>query len=192
MNTHTDAQDSHDVQRLTITLELLSEGTYEADLALVAAVGRATIEDLEQDKYTVQPVATGQRGGDFLVQVLAFLETIPADVWTHKALVERVMNDASTLVTICTGVIPLLSHIFQADKRQAAKQHVDYQPLKMTLEIDGHPVSIEAHDVEEAEAAFKLARRIYQQHPDLAKKVTPRSSVKVKGTLPAQPRRKRR
>lgn len=189
MNTHTDPLNT---QQLTVTLELLSEGSYEADFALVAAVGRATVEVLEQERYMVRPVAPGQRGGDFVVQVLALLEAVPADVWAQRALVERVMTDAGTLVTICVGVVPLLRQLLRVHKQQEAKQHMNQQPLKMTLEIDGHPVSVEAQDVEEAEAAFKLAKRIYEQQPDVAKRVTPRSSVKVKGTLPAQPQRKRR
>jgi hypothetical protein len=193
MNLHVDAQDAHDVQQLTIRLELLSEGMYEADLALVAAVGRATVEGLEQDdRYTVQPVPTGERGGDFLVQVLTFLEALPADVWTHKTVIERVMTDAGTLVGICTGVVPLIRRVFQAHKQQEAKKHGVHQAFKMTLEIDGHAITLEAQDVEGAEAGLKTAARFYEQHPDAAKKITPRSHVKVKGKLPAQPQRKRR
>src|SRR5437763_9092987 len=164
MNVYIEAQDSYDSQQLTITLELLSEGFYEADLALVTAVGRAIVGGLEEDRYTIRPVATGQRGGDFLVQVLAFLEVVPAEVWTHKALVERLMADAGTLVGICTGVVPLIRRVFQGHKQQEEQKHVVLQPIKVTLEIDGHPVSVEAGDVEEAEAALKLARRFYEQH----------------------------
>jgi hypothetical protein len=47
MNVHTDTHNSHSAQQLTITLEILSEGSYEADLALVADVGRAMLEELE-------------------------------------------------------------------------------------------------------------------------------------------------
>ena len=193
MNTHADTQASHDAQQLTITLELLSEGIYEADLALVAAIGRATIDELKEgDKYTVRPVHTGERGGDFLVQVLTFLEAIPVDVWTHKALIERVMADAGVLVGICTGIVPLIRRVFQAHEQQTDKKRIVLQPIKMTLEIDGHQVTVEAEDVEGADAGLKAAVRFYEQHPDAAKKVTPRSSVKVKGKIPAQPQRKRR
>jgi hypothetical protein len=192
MNAYTDSQGSTDPQQLTITLELRSEGLYEADLALVADVGRATVEELEEGGYTVQPVVTELRGGDFLVQVLMFLESIPVNVWAHKALVERVMADAATLIGICAGIVPLVRRVLHAHKRQADKQHVVLQPIKMTLEVDGHQVTVEAQDVEGADAGLKAAARFYEQHPDAAKKVTPRSSVKVKGTLPAQPRRKRR
>jgi hypothetical protein len=193
MNTHADTQDSQDAQQLTITLELLSEGIYEADLALVAAVGRAAVDELkEDDKYRVQPVYTGERGGDFLVQVLTFLGAVPVDVWTHGALIERVMTDAGTLVGICAGVVPLIRRVFQAHERQKDKKRVVLQPIKMTLEIDGHQVTVEAQDVEGADAGLKAAARFYERYPDVAKKVTPRSSVKVKGKIPAQPQRKRR
>lgn len=192
MNTYTDAQDSYDPQQLTVALELQTEGFYEADLALVAAVGRATVEALERDRYTIKPAVTGQRGGDFLVQILALLETIPADVWTHRALVERVMTDAGTLVGICTGVVPLIRRVFQAHKQQEDKKHVVLQPVKVTLEIDGHQVVVEAQDVEGADAGLKAAARFYEQYPDVAKKVTPRSSINVKGKIPAHPQRKRR
>ena len=193
MSTYRDSQGLNDPQQLSVTLELLSEGFYEADRALVGDVGRATVEGLEgEDGYIVQPVARGQRGGDFVVQVLTTLATVPVEVWTHKELVERVMTDAGTLVTVCVGVVPLVRRVFQAHKRQEEKRPVVLQPIKMTLEIAGQQVTVEAQDVEGAEAGIKVAARFYGQHTDAAKKVTARSSVKVKGAVPAQPQRKRR
>jgi hypothetical protein len=192
MNKITDPQDSRGTQSINVTLELLSEENDIADLALVAAIGRATAELLQEDGYAVRPIATGQRSGEFLIHILIFLESIPANMWSHKALIERLMNDAGALVTVCASVVPIISRIFQAHGQQEKKRHILHQPIKMTVEIDGHIMSFEAHDIEGAEVAFKLAERFYESYPDVAKKVTSHSKVKVKGQLPPKPQHKRK
>jgi hypothetical protein len=192
MNLHPESQSEHQV---TILFELISEGSNEVDLALVNAVGRDVTNALQNDGALVQSVETGAgaRGGEFLVQVITTVTTIAADAWAYKDAFEHVLNDAGSLVTICTGVTPLLQRLFQSHKQRAGQYiGTTLQPLKITLEIDGAPVTIEANDVEQAEAALKVAQRFYRSHPDVAKKVTPQSNVKVKGSLPGQPQRKRR
>lgn len=192
MNLYPESQSEHQV---TILFELISEGSNEVDLALVNAVGRDVTNALQNDGALVQSVETGAsaRGGEFLVEVITTVTTIAADAWAYKDAFEHVLNDAGSLVTICTGVVPLLQRLFQSHKQRTG-QHTGtpLQPMKITLEIDGAPVTIEANDVEQAEAALKVAQYFYRSHPAVAKKVNSQSKVKVKGSLPSQPQRKRR
>jgi hypothetical protein len=60
------------------------------------------------------------------------------------------------------------------------------------LEVDGASISIEAPDLENAEAAMKLAQRFQMQHPAVASQVTSQSSAKLKARVPKRPPRKRR
>ena len=176
--------------RLTINLEILAEDASDLDLALTSAVGRDTIDELQHDGYIVQPVSTGQRGGEILVEVITTLTTIAAHAWAHKETFERVINDTGALVTVCGGIVPIAKTLLQAfGKRTASSSNA---PIKMTLEIDGAPISVEAADLEQAEAALTLAQKFYASHPASAQKVTAASKVKLKGCVPKVPQRKRR
>src|SRR6266567_2801300 len=120
MNQQTAAQNG---QQLTITLELLPEGINEADLVIVNKVGSDIISDLQGHGYGISPVSTGQRGGEFLVQFVTYITTtavyLAGEAWAHKETFERVMNDASTLVTICTGIVPLLRSVVQSHRKRS-------------------------------------------------------------------------
>jgi hypothetical protein len=192
MNQHTEAQNG---QQLTITLELLPDGIHEADLVIVNTVGSDIVSDLQGRGYGISPVSTGQRGGEFLVQFVTYITTtavhLAGEAWAHKEIFERVMNDASTLVTICTSIVPLLRSLVQAHHKHAQPSS-PRQILKIMVEIDGAPVTVEAEDITQAEAGLQLARRFYEKHLAAAKKVTLKSKVKVKGHVPAQTQRKRK
>jgi len=64
---------------------------------------------------------------------------------------------------------PLLLHVFKIQEKH---------PIKISVVIDGAPVSVEAADLQDAEAAVKLAQRFHSAHP--AVKVTGKSQVKAK------------
>jgi hypothetical protein len=58
-------------------------------------------------------------------------------------------------------------------------------PVKISVVIDGAEVSVEAADLQEAEAALKLAKRFHSAHP--AVKVKPQSQVKAKVKVSKKP-----
>ena len=64
---------------------------------------------------------------------------------------------------------PLLLHVFKIQEKH---------PIKISVVIDGAPVSVEAADLQDAEAAVKVAQRFHSAHP--AVKVTGKSQVKAK------------
>lgn len=194
--------ESHGQQHLTMTLELLSEGIYEADLVLVNAVGADIVTRLQQHDYLVEPVPTGLRGGEFLIQITTTLTTDMTSfammVWANKETLERVLADASALVVAWGGIIPLLKHMIRVHEVRseqripAAAAGKPAKPMKITVEIDGAPVTVEAEDIEQAEAGIRCAQHFYESHPVVAKNVTPQSKIHVKGHLPAQPQRRRK
>lgn len=174
---------------LLIQWELPTAQPEEADLALLSALGRDTIDALQRAGYTTQSIPTGQRGS-IIVDVVTTLTTVVTNAWTSGSL-ERALNDASAVVTLCGGIVPvarLLLHTFQKRVSTSTAR----EPVKITVEIDGVPITVEAADLEQAEAALKLAQRFQSQHPTTAKNVNTHSKVQLKASLPSVPRRKRR
>jgi len=178
--------ESDNSNRFRITLEVIPDDPHDADPALVDAVGRDTADALRNDGYTIEPVYTGTRGGDFLVGIL-----IPMLVtaWTQK---DTILADGSALITIFTPVVSFAKRLHEAHERRVGKDAAQQSPIKITVEIDGASISIEAPDLENAEGAIKLAQRFQTQHPAVASKVTNRSSAKLKASVSKRPPRKRR
>lgn len=173
-------------QAIKLTLEVVPENHRDADPALVDAIGRDTADRLRNSGYTVVPVYTGRRGGNFLVEIVA---PVLIAVWANK---DVILADSSALVTIFTPVVLIAQHLFDAYKQQMGKDAEQQSRIKITIEIDGAPISVEAPDLATADAALKLAHRYQAQHPAVAAKVTPQSMVKVAGSIPKeQPRRRR-
>ena len=170
----------------TITLEIVPEDPHDADPAMVDAVGRDTADALRNDGYTIEPVYTGQRGG-FLINVLIPVLTA---AWAQKDII---LTDGSALVTIFTPVVLIARHLQEIhERRKGGKDTVQQSPIKITAVIDAAPITIEAPDLETAEAAMKLAKRFQTQHPAVASKVTNQSNTKLVGSVSKRPSRKRR
>jgi hypothetical protein len=174
-----------------MTLELVGD-KQGSDPAFVNAVGYESIDMLQQAGYTVRPVYTGQKGGGFLVEVVTTVTQLATAAWDHRAAVEEVVNDLSSLVTIFGVALPVLKKVFHAYEERVGKEESVSRPIKMTLEIDGSPIVIEAAYVKQAEAILALARRFHSAHPVVATHVNGKSSVKMKGRVPARKQRRRR
>jgi hypothetical protein len=177
--------ESDSSSNFTIALEIVPEDPQQAYPALVDAIGRDTVNMLRNEGYALEPVYTGQRGG-FLVDVIVpFLNTL----WTQK---DTILADGGALVTIFTPVVLIAKHLQEVHKKRAEKSNVQQSHIKLATEIDGAPFFIEAPDLETTEAAMSLARRFQAQHPTVAAKVTNRSNVKIKASVPRRQPKKRR
>jgi hypothetical protein len=190
MDQQTTADTAHTPEEVVMTLELVA-AEQEGDPALVNAVGRATAAALQQQGYTLRPVSTGQKGG-FLVEVVTTVTQFAALAWDHRAVAEEVIADLSGLVTIFGTIVPALKQVFHAYEQQVGKQESTNDPITIALEIDGAQLLITAPDVEQAEAALRLAQRFRTAHPTVARQVTTKSKVKGQGRIPARKRRPRR
>jgi len=182
----------NNLEQMVVILEITSEDPQDGDMALVDAVRRDTIDALQNDGYRVQIPYTGERGGVTPIEVVTILTNAATYVWAHKDVIEETMNDMSALITIFGGVIPVIKHVFKANEQRAIKDHIPSQPIKIATIIDGTSISVEASDLEQAEAALTLARRFRAQQPAVATKVTTKSNVKVKGNVPKRQTRRRR
>ena len=96
---------------------------------------------------------------------LTVLQSGAVEAWTH-------VDTIALLCAIFETTKPLLLSVFKVQEKYV---------VKISVVIDGAPVSVEAADLRDAEAALKLAKRFHSAHP--AVKVTPRSQVKVKVTV---------
>ena len=178
----TQANSDHS-NRFKITLEVVPDDSHDADPALVDAVGRDTADALRNDGYTIEPVYTGTRGGGLLVNVVM---PMLATTWAQKDII---LADGSALVTIFTPIVLIARKLHEAHDQRKGKDAAQQSPIKITVEIDGAPISIEAPDRETAET---LAQRFLTQHPAIASRVTSQSKAKIKASVPKKPPRKRR
>ena len=172
------------LDRPRITLEVVPEDSHVADPALVDAVGRDAIDALRTDGYTFEPVYTGQRGG-FLVDVL-----IPSlnTAWANRDII---LADGSAAITIITPIVALIQHLRKAHEKRVGKEAFQQAPIKITVEINGVPVSIEASELETTENILRFVQRFQTEHSAIAAQMTAQSHVKVIGSVPNKPSRKR-
>ncbi len=161
---------------VVITLELVADEE-EVDPALITAIGRETATTLQHDGSTLRPVYTGQRGGPFIVEVVQAVEQAAVQVWSNRAAIEEGLNDLSALVTIFSAALPIIKRL---------------HPVKISIEIDGTRLAVEAADLAQAAAALTLAQQFHTAHPKEAAKINPKSQVKVQGRVPRKPRRRRK
>ena len=180
------------LEQMVVLLEITPEDPQDADIAFVDAVRRDTIEALQKEGYRIQLSYTGQRGGVAPVEIFTTLTNAASYLVAHKDVIEETMNDISALITIFGGVIPIIKHVFKANDHRALKEQVLSQPIKIATIIEGVPIFVEANDLEQAEAALKLARRYQAQYPTVAAHVTTKSNVRVKGNIPKKQARRRR
>ncbi len=147
----------------SILLEVVPEDEQESNPVVTGEVGRSIVNGLRQEGFVVEPVYTGQRGAlALLFTVVTVLQSGALEAWTH-------IDAIAALCTVFETTKPLLARVFKAQEKH---------PVKISVEIDGAPVSVEAADLQDAEAALILAKRFHTAHP--AVKVTPQSQVKAK------------
>lgn len=132
---------------------------------------------------------TGTRGGPS-VELITALTQAAAYAWDHRTIAEEIINDMGSLVTIFGGVVPPIKYLFLSHRQRASRESLPPPPIKITVEIDGASISVEASTVEQAEAALKLAQKYHSSHPD--KKVTTKSKVTVKASISKRKSRPRR
>lgn len=186
MSTQSESDSSY---RFTITLEVIPESMNDADPALVDAIARDTADALRNDGYSIQSVYTGQRGGNqILVEVITFLQNVPSEVWAERDTLGLI----SSLCTIFGSVIAVAKYLLSAHKKRTDRDAIQQSTIKITTQIDGASMSIEAPDLESVKGALNLTKRFYEKYPAVAAKVTPQSNIRVKGSVPKRQPRKRR
>jgi hypothetical protein len=90
------------------------------------------------------------------------------------------------------SLLLLLKRTKKAHTQYVGQQDSTTHSIKLTIEIDGKPLVIEAADLTQADAALKLALKYRALYPATATQVSPKSTIKVQGQMPARKRRRRR
>ncbi len=80
-----------------------------------------------------------------------------------------------TVATLAVGVLQILPRL--SALRKAKSSQLLY-PIKITLELDGTPITIETPDLERAEEIMKLAQRLHANHSSIAVEKTPQRAIK--------------
>src|SRR5258706_1219202 len=97
-------------EELVITFELVTDED-EGDRELVLGVGHDTVAALQQEHYTLRRGYTGSKGG-FWVQLV-----VPGAqfVWEYHG---EIIADLSGLVTIFTGILPVLQKMLHVHEQR--------------------------------------------------------------------------
>jgi hypothetical protein len=166
------------------------------DPAFTNSIGLDMVTILRDEGYSIEPVYTGQRGG-ILVEIGMALAQILTFVKDNHAAISESIQDLGGLVGIFTGIVPLCKQMLHATAKHALTGNATTAavvpvPIKITVEIDGHTMSVEAADLAQANAALILARQFATAHPSTAKQASPTTSkVKAHGQITRPPRKKR-
>ncbi len=83
-------------------------------------------------------------------------------------------------------------HISVLGQEQEKRKEGTAGPIRLTVEIDGLPLTIEASDLAGTDEALKLAMKYRSAYRSKAAVATTRSNVKVQARLPGRKRRSRR
>src|SRR5579875_1393643 len=83
-------------QEVSFLFELLTEGTHEADIALVSSIGQDMRDALPGEGYFVQSVEPSgeapRGGGEILVRFVTFVTNAAVSAWVHR---DAVLADAA-------------------------------------------------------------------------------------------------
>lgn len=180
-------------QELVAIFELMSEGN-EYDPALINTIGREAVSALQQEGYNAKPPAyTGQKGIEsFFVELVFVAQSIATFVESNHVAIAESIADISGLITVLGGILPMFQRMHEVHERNVGKTESTTHPIKMILEIDEEPLVIEVFDINQADAALKLALKYRSTHLTKASQVTTKSKIKVKGYIPARERRRRK
>ena len=178
-----------------IILEIIAEDPQDADPVAIGEVGRGILDEVKQEGFSVEPVYTGQRGGlELLFEIFNYVQTTAHTVGTDVYAQRDVIGEIANLVTVFVGVSPLAMKIFTAREKHATKQAIVAQEpqhsVKISIVIDGAPLTVEAANFKDAEALLELAKKFHSAHPNV--NATSQSQVKIQASVPKKPRRGRR
>jgi hypothetical protein len=158
-------------------LELTTEDDY-AGPALVNTLGHEIISTLQKE--------------GFLVELVTTIQHVANIVLDNHTIIAEGLADLSSVITIFGTLLPLLKQMQDAhEKRVTNKENVD-RPIRIIVEIDDAPLIIEVPDINQADAAILLAQKYHALHPTIVSQITQKSTIKVKGKVPARKRRPRR
>ncbi len=181
-------------ERKPIILEIIAEDQHDMDPVAIGEVGRGILDEVKQDGFKVEPVYTGQRGGlDLLFEIFNYVQAtthaVGADIYAQR----DVISEIAGLLTIFDLARPLAMKIFKAREKHEAKQAVvaqEQHPVKISMMIDGSPITIEAANFKDAEAMLELAKKFHSAHPNV--NATSQSQIKIQASVPKKARRGRR
>jgi len=175
-----DQEHSHNPQSIAIQLEIVPEDEQDADPVAMGDVGRSVVDALRRDGYTIQPAYTGERGG-ILFEIVSFLQATVQIAITHKDLLIEMFKAAS----------PIAKHFVEEGEKHLAKA-ATHGHIKVEIGIEGNYIQAEATDFAGNEQIIKLANKFLERYSSTIEHLTPRSTVKIRGSVPKRQTRRRR
>jgi hypothetical protein len=168
---------------VTVLLELVPDQPEESDPAFIRAIGRATVETLQRDGFTVQSVYTGQQGGGFLVEILTAVGQLATTAWDQRAILEEVLNDSSRLLALSASIFAIIASVKRIYKWRARHTEDVANPLKITIQLNGASITIEATNLAQVqETLTKLVQQLQNTHTGT--QVSSATTLKIQPRIP--------
>lgn len=164
-------------------LELIPDQPEESDPAFIHAIGRDTVEALQHDGITVQPVYTGQQGGAFLVEIITVVSQLATAAWDHRTVIEEALNDSSALVTLSGLILTIIHRVTRAYERRVGHAESVAHPLKIIIALDEDSITIETSNLPQAQDMItKLVQQFQNIHSST--KVSSPNKLKIQPKIP--------
>jgi hypothetical protein len=162
--------------QFTIQLEVTGDAESSADPAILGEIARNTIVELCKENYNVQPVYTGQKGGQELFEIWKLIEQGAMVGWQHHKGIAELVTTVSTVVVA----------IKNAQAKIVLKQNIPTL-IKITINNKKSGISkiVEGND---PEAVAKTVKELVIEDPG----VTASGQVKVTAHVQQQSKRRRR
>jgi len=156
----------------TIQLDFISADERHPDPATVGEFGHAVVKQLQSDGYDMQPLYTGEKGGEH------FILTIVQAVWDHKEII------ASTVGSAIEGSATLIGNIIiiveAVEKVRKKSKHEQQDSDNITVTIDGK------------EVISGPPKAVSQYMEQLKSKDTQDKRVGISVKVPAKPKKRRK
>ncbi len=169
------ASDAIDSRDLKLHLEVVPEDAHNTDPAGIGELSRDITQHLRSRGYSIEPVYTKERGGSLFEILLQLGQT----TWDNREF----------LLQLLTAATPLIQALLSKSEEESGQERSQAQVVKITLEVDGAPVTIESNDLDDV---AKMVDKLRATHPQVAASMTPESSVKIKASARTRPSRRRR
>ncbi len=141
---------------IAFQFEVVADEQYPADPATLGEVGRYVAQELRKMGYPVEPIYSGERGGE----LFEFIKNVAVVTWEHRDAIMEMVKDAGIFI----GVIGAAQKVVTANHKE---------PIQITIEIsddDGASLKSEGVDDESKKEMQKKLPTFIEQSPKAKKR----------------------
>lgn len=146
-NNMNDSKASSQSQTFTIQMEVIPDDENQVGSADIEAVSRYLVDQLRNDRYTIQPTPTGRKGNGSVFDILL---QIPSFLHENKDW-------------LFASIPPFFQCLLLAHDQFAKREKTKHAPLSFKFKVNGQPVVLETSDPKEIAEVVKHLQTAFPQ-----------------------------